>query len=247
MPTLTLIFIVGTFAGVVSGMLGGGSGLVLMPFLLLLGVDPKIATVTTHFGFVGVSFGSLRRFSEEGVLRGQYIIPLLIISIISALVGPQVLLSFDTKEFQKIISILILCCIPLFLLKKNLSAAHRESPLWLKTIGYITLTLIFTLQVAFGAATGVLAIFASVYFLGLSLIETNAILRVPNLLSSVFALVFYALYGNVNYEYGFTLLGAMAIGGYIGSHLAIKGGEKFVRYAFTTFATILATAIIVLG
>ena len=244
MPTFFLIFIVGIFSGVVSGMIGGGSGLVLMPIQLLLGIDPKIATTTTHFGFIGVSLGSLARFNQERAIRHKYIIPLIIISLLSGIIGPYLQFAINGRELQKIISILIIFCVPLFLLRKSVGSTHRESTLLMQAIGYIALILIFTLQVAVGAATGIMAILSSVSFLGLSMIETSAILRFPNLISSVIAIAIYAKHGQVNYEYGGILLIAMVIGGYVGSHIAVKGGEKFVKYAFSVFAIILATVLL---
>ncbi len=244
MPTLCLIFIVGILAGIVSGMIGGGSGLVLVPIQLFLGIDPKIATTTTHFGFVGVSLGSLIRFNKERAVRTQYIIPLIIISLISGIIGPYLQFAINGRDFTKIIGALILFCIPLFLCRKSIGPTQRKFSLGMHTLGYLTLTLIFTLQVAFGAATGIMAIFALAYFFGLSMIETSAILRFPNLISSIIAIVIYAYNGKANYEYGGSLLIGMFIGGYVGSHIAIKGGEKFITYSFAIFASILATVLL---
>ncbi len=46
------LFAVGVVASIVSGLVGGGSGLILTPAQVLLGIDPKIATATKHFGFI---------------------------------------------------------------------------------------------------------------------------------------------------------------------------------------------------
>ena len=244
MNTVIPLFLIGIVAGFVSGMIGGGSGLILVPAQILLGIDPRIATTTTHFGFIGVSLGAMARFNQEREIKGKSIIPLTVIALISGVLGPYLLFSIDAKAFQQILGVLILICVPLFLLKKNLgtSAGHavRVRPI----IGYFSLFVIFTLQVAFGAATGIIAIFALVYFFGLSMIETSAALRLPNLVSSLIGLIIYARHGTVNFGYGFTLLVAMILGGYIGSHVAIKGGNDFVKYLFATLASIVAATLL---
>lgn len=244
MSTILLLFLVGLAAGIISGMIGGGSGLILAPVQVLLGIDPKIATTTTHFGFIGVSLGAMARFNREREIQVPHILPLTILSFISGLLGPYLLLSIDAKVFQQIIGVLILICIPLFLLKNSLGAGKRRSSRATLLIGYLSFFSILTLQVAFGAATGILAIFVLVCFLGLSMIETSAALRLPNLVSSSIGLMVYARHGKVDYEYGLTLLVAMVIGGYLGSHIAIKGGNRFVKHLFALFAAVLAVILL---
>lgn len=244
MNTEISIFLIGVAAGFISGMIGGGSGLVLVPAQILLGIDPRIATTTTHFGFIGVSLGAMARFSREREIRRQFIVPLAAISLISGVLGPYLLFSIDSKAFQRIIGALILTCIPLFLLKKNLGTSKGHPVRVLPIIGYFLLFLIFTLQVAFGAATGIIAIFVLVLFFRLSMIETSAALRLPNLVSSLIGLLIYAQHGSVNFGYGITLLVAMMFGGYIGSHVAIKGGNGLVKYLFASLAALLAATLL---
>ncbi len=244
MTTSVLLFFFGVVASFVSGMIGGGSGLILAPVQVLLGIDPKIATTTTHFGFIGVSLGAMARFKQEKGIRGQSILPLTILALVSGILGPYLQLSLDAKVFQQIMGALILICIPLFLLKNSLGTDKRESSRTKLSIGYLSFFLILSLQVAFGAATGIMAIFVLIYFLGLSMIETNAALRLPNLVSSLIGLMVYANQGQVNYGNGFTLMIATALGGYLGSHYAIKGGNRLVKHLFASFAVLLAVILL---
>ena len=109
----------------------------------------------------------------------------------------------------------------------------------MKSLGFLCYFIILTLQVAFGSGTGVAIIFSLVIFFGFSMIETNATLRVPQLLSSIISLVIFAKNDVIRYDYGFVLLVAMIFGGYVGSHLAIKSGNKFVKYSFLGLAVML--------
>lgn len=244
MTSILLLFVVGIAASFVSGMLGGGSGLVLAPLQILLGIDPKLATTTTHFGFIGVSLGAMARFNRERDIRRQHGVPLTIISLLSGFLGPYLLLSVDPRAFQQIIGALVLLCIPLFLLKSNLGTNKIHASRAKLLSGYLSVFLILTLQVAFGAATGIMAVFVLVYFFGLSMIETSSALRLPNLVSSLVGLMMYARNGKVDYDYGLTLLVAMALGGYLGSHVAIEGGNRFVKQLFALFASVLAVILV---
>jgi uncharacterized membrane protein YfcA len=244
MFTPIVLFVVGVVASVVSGLVGGGSGLILTPVQVLLGIDPKLATTTTHFGFIGVSIGALARFKrEQGVRRGS-VVPLTFLALVSGLLGPFVLLSIEPASFQQMIGGLILLCIPLFVLKENLGADRRSPSTVRQTIGYLLFLIVFVLQVAFGAATGVIAIFILIYFLGLSMLETSAALRVPNLVSSLIGLLVYARYDQIHYTHGIILLVATVLGGYLGSHMAIRGGDRFVKRLFVVFASVLAIILV---
>jgi uncharacterized membrane protein YfcA len=225
-------------------MIGGGSGLILTPAQLLLGIDPRIATTSTHFGFIGVSLGAMARFRREGDIRAEFTLPLTAISLISGLCGPYLLMSIDSSVLQRIVGALILICVPLFLLKGSLGMARGSSSRARLLIGYVVFFLILLLQVAFGAATGVIAIFVLVYFFGLSMIETSAALRLPNLVSSLVGLMVYQSFGQLDFTYGVTLLIAMALGGYLGSHVAIKGGNRLVKGMFCCLAVVLAVLLV---
>jgi uncharacterized membrane protein YfcA len=244
MLTELILFAVGIVASIVSGLIGGGSGLILTPVQVLLSIDPKLATTTTHFGFIGVSLGAMARFKREQGVRRASVAPLTLLALISGLLGPFILLSINPAFFQQIIGGLILLCIPLFVLKGNLGAVQRSPSKLRQVIGYLLFLFILVLQVAFGAATGVIAIFVLVYFLGLSMLETSAALRMPNLVSSLMGLLVYARYEKIHYSHGVILLLATVLGGYLGSHIAIRGGNRFVKNLFVAFASILALSLV---
>lgn len=240
MDTTVFIFLIGIAAGFISGVIGGGSGLVLVPLQILVGIDPRIATTTTHFGFIGNSLGAIARFYREREVNKKYIIPLTILATLSGLLGPYLLLSIEPKFSQQIVAALILVCVPLFLFNKNLGRGNYTSTQLGRIFGYIAILSILTLQVAFGAATGIIAILALIYFFGMSMLEINASLRLPNLVSSLTGLVVYTHYGTVHYGNGLTLFLATLLGGYWGSHVAIKMGNASVKRAFAVFAIVLA-------
>lgn len=73
MITIVFLFLIGIAASFISGMVGGGSGLILAPIQVIFGIDPKIATTTTLFGFIGVSLGAMARFNQEKEIRRQHI------------------------------------------------------------------------------------------------------------------------------------------------------------------------------
>jgi uncharacterized membrane protein YfcA len=237
---LFVVFFVGVAASFMSGIAGGGAGLVMAPLLIFLGVEPKTAVATTTFGAVGVSIGSLSRFRKEKDLRRSYMLPLTLIAVAAGVIGPFLLFATTGDTLKIIIGTIILCIVPLFILKKSIGRERVDVGSIRKGLGYVLYTLMLILQVAFGSGTGIGVIFILVIFFGLTMIETSATLRLPQLLSSVVSLMFYAHGQVLDYAVGAVLLPAMIIGGYLGSHVAIKSGNVAVKWIFAGLAVILA-------
>lgn len=84
-----LYLILGFVGGIPAGM-GMGGGTVTIPLLVLLGgVEQKIAQCANLFSFLPMSFGALKTHAENGLLKTQgvlwVIIPALLLSILGAL------------------------------------------------------------------------------------------------------------------------------------------------------------------
>ncbi len=243
-PHLLLVFLVGLVASFLSGIAGGGAGLITIPLLIFLGIDPKVVAATTTFGGVGLGIGALSRFRQEKNLRREHIKTLTVIAVFAGLLGPFLLLAVDGDMVKTIVGTIILVIVPLFLLKKKIGLQKREVTQKEKVFGYIFYAILLTVQVAFGSGTGIAIIFVLASFFGLTMIETSATLRLPQLVSSVISLFLYAGTGLLNYWYGGALLVAMIIGGYLGSHAAIKSGNGVIKWVVAGMAVVLATVLL---
>jgi len=58
-PILLLTFVVGLVSGLLSGVTGAGGGLIVAPYLMLIGLPPASAVATPKLAGVGVGIGSL--------------------------------------------------------------------------------------------------------------------------------------------------------------------------------------------
>ncbi len=239
------VFFVGLAASFLSGIAGGGAGLITIPLLIFLGIDPKITAATTTFGGLGLGIGALFRFRKEKNLRKQYSKPFTLISIFAGLCGPFILFFLESSWVKIVVGSIILLIVPLFLLKKKIGTEQKETSQRKKIIGYLLYALLLTLQVAFGSGIGIAIIFVLVAFFGLTLIETSATLRLPQLVSSFISLFLYGYQGLLDYRYGIVLMLAMILGGYLGSHVAIKAGNAVIRWVFAAMAAILAVILLI--
>ena len=81
--------------------------------------------------------------------------------------------------------------------------------------------------------------------LGLSLMESVAITKPINLISCVAACSVFFAGGLIDLRVGLPLAGANLLGGWMGAHIAIKQGDKFIRMLFLATVTALAAKLLV--
>jgi len=69
-------------------------------------------------------------------------------------------------------------------------------------------------------------------FFGFTVIDSIATSSIPWFLLSIFSLIIFSINGIVDYTIGIVLFISMLLGGYIGAHVAIKKGNKWVKSLF---------------
>lgn len=84
--TLALVLLAGFAAGFIN-ILAGGGGLLTLPALMLLGMPADVANGTMRVSVLAQSVEAVRSFDRHGRLERGAILPLLVPTVIGALVG----------------------------------------------------------------------------------------------------------------------------------------------------------------
>lgn len=236
-------------ASVMSGMSGGAGGMISVPAAIYLGFPPVTVLASMKFGGLGISLGSFMRFrKEEGLIDKKLALSLSIFAAISALLGSLLLvkLQSDSDFIEKMVGWVILLVLPFMIFKKQLKAkSNRNKPSKLKEyFGYGLLSILVTLQSAMGSGVGLLQYLVLNRFLGLRPSAAVATRRTMQLVVAVVALTVYIKTGLVDYKMGAVLLVSTYIGGYIGSHIAVKKGDDFIEKAIVVISFLMALSLI---
>lgn len=77
-----MVYFSGFLAGFVSGSLGLGAGLVMVPILLQLKVHPRVASATSGFTYFWIASNNFLKLIVEGLLEYNLIIIFSIIGLI---------------------------------------------------------------------------------------------------------------------------------------------------------------------
>ena len=206
----------------------------MTPFLIFIGMTPAQAIATGKFGGIGSTFGSLTAFKGKGLVQKKIVYPLIAITIVASVVAALLIPRIDQVIFQIVIGILMIVMIPTLFI--NFKPTHYlQSSQKRMGVLYATYSVIvfFQATLASGIATFVNLLF--IHGFGLRPLEANATKRAVQGIQSIVVGLLTALQGLVFLWYAIVaVLGAM-IGSFIGSKIAIKGGDTVVKVALACF------------
>jgi uncharacterized membrane protein YfcA len=236
LPLLILSLVSAALGGVINSIAGGGT-LVTFPAIVLLGVPPLVANATSTValwpGAVG-SFWGYRR--QLGNARG-WLLRFALPSLAGGAIGAGLLLQTGAAQFERIVPFLVLGATVLFM-------AHGPVLRWLRLHPHgdavptrmPASVLGFQLAVGvyggyFGAGVGILML-AALGFMGLSNIhQMNGLKNWGGLCMNAVATGMFAVNGIVDWPLALAMAAGGLLGGYGGSRLAQRVGQRAVRRA----------------
>lgn len=245
-PLIVLLLCLMSFiAGFIDSIAGGG-GLILLPSLLIAGIPPQSALGTNKFAATFGTSAALANFIKNKKVIWKIALFGLGFSFLGSVIGTKTILLFDQQTTAKIIIMLLpLTAIVTFLPKKQLKTASSEFssrelyvyiPLLCLVIGFY--------DGFYGPGAGTFFIFGFYFFLGMHLINASAISKVFNLASNLGSFFTFLMAGKVLYGIGIPIAAANVLGGYLGSVVAIRQGQKLIKgFVLTVFMILLLTLI----
>jgi uncharacterized protein len=240
-----LLSLMSFLAGFIDSIAGGG-GLILIPSLLLAGFPPQTALGTNKFAALFGTSTALANFMKSGRVIWRIAGFGLAFSVMGSVIGTKAILYFDQNTTAKIIIMMLpITAMVTFLPKRQLKTSISDfskkdlyfcTPLLCVIVGFY--------DGFFGPGTGTFLIFGFYIFLGLHLINASAISKVFNLASNAGSFVTFAFADKVLYGIGIPIALSNLVGGYLGSILAIKKGQQFIKVSLLIVFGILFMTLI---
>jgi hypothetical protein len=216
-------------AGTVDAVAGGG-GLVTLPALLAAGFPPHLALGTNKGQSVFGAAASLSRFAAAGMVdwrRARLAFPA---ACAGSLAGAGLLLRLSPTLLRPLI-LALLVAVALFLALRRAPprvtarVPPRRAPLAAAAIALV----LGAYDGFFGPGTGTFLILAFASLLGDGLARASGEAKVANFASNLSAFTLFAWRGNVVWAVALPMAAGQFLGGLLGAHLAIRGGDVFVR------------------
>ncbi len=231
LPRLLALMAAAFFAGLMDAIAGGG-GLITVPALLAAGLSPHHALATNKGQSAFGSFAALIRFSRAGMIdwrRGRRTFPL---GFCGSLVGAGLVLLLKPELLRPIVLVLLVAVAAFLALRPPVAHPEGHPPppragLWAAVIALAC----GVYDGFFGPGTGTFLIVGLVGLVGLPLARASAEAKVVNFASNLGAMLVFGLRGMTVWRISLPMAGACLFGGFVGAHLAVKGGDRFVRWA----------------
>ncbi len=227
---LILILFLGVIAGFLNTIAGGGS-LLTMPALIFLGLPPAVANGTNRIALVVQNIVAILNFRKNGYFEWKLSIMLGIPAILGSIFGANVAISLPDHIFNKLLAIVMFMVLGLTIWqpeKKFKSDGEKLSPAR-KIFAIIAFFFIGFYGGFIQAGVGFIIIASLTLITGMSLVKINSV-KVFVILAYMFSSFAIFLYnGQVDWLLGLTLAVGNGVGGWFGSHFAVKKGDQWIR------------------
>lgn len=229
-------------AGYIDSVVGGG-GLIQLPALLIN--LPKFP-VPTLFGtnkiasICGTSMAAFR-YSRRVKFNYRLLITVCIISAAASFAGARAV-SFLNVNILKPLILVVLILIACYTYKRKDLGAHQKASISLqKQIMYgafIALVVGFY-DGFFGPGAGSFLILGFVVLLGFEFIQASAYSKAINTMTNLGAISVFVRQGNFILDVALIMAACNVTGSILGTHTAMKMGNKFVRRLFLAVVTLM--------
>ncbi len=226
-----LLFGIGVLVSFFNSVAGGGSMLSL-PLLLSLGLSGAEANGTNRVGvFLGTA-GAVAGFRGKGLMPQSALLTVLPPALVGGLIGAWAGISLPEEWFRPVLAVvLVLICFSLWRQKERPPEIPGEA---IRPISRSPLALIAYFFIGFyggflQAGVGLLMMAVFSRFSDWGWVRINA-LKVVNTLGFItISLLLYGLSGNIRWDMALWLCLGNAAGGYAGSRLQVKKGDRWVK------------------
>jgi uncharacterized membrane protein YfcA len=232
--TIILLCIIAFFAGLVDAIVGGG-GLIQTPAGLILLPNHSVAQVIGSLkipSFAGTFFAA-RTFLKKIKIPLVRFLLFTSIAFIASFTG-SFCLTLVSNQFMKPVILVVLVCIAFYTFtKKNFGQETKNKQLhfpWYKAA-------LICLMVGFydgfiGPGAGSLLVLAFITWLGFDFLQANAHAKIVNLATNMGSIVLFTLKGSILWPIAIPMALCNAVGGMVGSRLALAKGNQFIRTIF---------------
>jgi uncharacterized membrane protein YfcA len=242
-----LILAAGFIAGIINVMAGGGS-LLTLPVLIFMGLPAAVANGTNRIAITVMSATGTINFHRNGLIDKKMALIFMIPGVAGSIVGANLALTISERVFHIILAIIMIVTICFIIIdpakrwSKNQAEKGISKSKWFAGIIIFFFIGIYGGFIQAGAGFFIIAALTGVF--GLSLTKSNALKLFISGVYVFVSLFVFLYHGEVNIWYGITLAIGMGTGGFVGSHLAVKKGDKIVKIFLVISVIAMATKLL---
>ena len=226
---LVLLFGVGSLAGFINVMAGGGSTITL-PALIFLGLEGSLANGTNRVAILIQNIAAIISFRQEKYSKFKLSLKLAVFTIPGAIAGAIIAVNISDELFQNILAYVLIGVIVSILLRKSNQKKNENER------QYRSSWFIYAAMFAIGFYGGFIQVgvgfmlMASLYHLmRLNLVHVNMHKVFIVFIYTIPALLVFLFTNNVNWKFGLCMAAGNAFGAWWSAKVSVKRGEGVIR------------------
>ncbi|MDX5334110.1 MAG: sulfite exporter TauE/SafE family protein [Gammaproteobacteria bacterium] len=242
------LFVIALVANLFSAFSGGGAGLVQLPALIFLGLPFPVALATHKVASVALGLGATLRHRREGGIDWRFAGFILACGLPGVVLGASIILSVPDRAAEIALGILTSALGIYSILRPSLGQEarrkHRDRRGFL--IGGSVLFLIGALNGSLTSGTG---LFVTLWLIGWFGLDYRAAVTYTLILVGLFwngvGALTLGMLGEIAWDWLPALLLGSLLGGYLGAHLAIKKGNRWIKRGFEVVTLAVGAKLII--
>jgi uncharacterized membrane protein YfcA len=230
---VTAALVAAAFAAGTVDAIAGGGGLVTLPALLAAGLPVPLALGTNKGQSTFGSLSALVSFWRLGAIDRSRVAVSFGFAFVGSLLGASLVAWGVPRRFLRPMVLVLLVVVALVLTLRR-DVARPTEPLPPDASPPRRAALIALVIGAydgfFGPGTGTFVILSYVTWLREAMARASANAKVVNFASNLAALTIFTVHGDVRWRVALPMAAAQFLGGAFGARLAVKRGDRFVRW-----------------
>ena len=223
-PTLTAVAVLTGFIDAIAG----GGGLIMMPALLFTGIPPLQALGTNKLQSMFGTKIAMVNYGRSGLIEWRRNMASVVLVFAGAAAGCLVVQSIEARWLNLIIPVLLMAVALYVLVSPRMTdedAHHRVTSRGYAPIGCA----IGFYDGFFGPGTGTFFTTSLVALRGYGLTKATALTKLLNWTSNIASVALFAWGGHMLWLLGLCMAAGAMLGGWLGSHTAMKFGARLIR------------------
>ena len=243
---IIIIFLVGIGASI-YGTLVGGSSLIIIPLLILMGLPPHTALGTDRVGVTGLLMAGWYKFHQKRLVNYRIGISMVIPALMGSFLGAKIALQINEAALKLIIAGLTVLMVLFMILRPDIGSDRTKE--LVRTYDYLLgalMTFFVGIYAGFyGAMAGTFLFYILLMWFKQTFLESAGTLKIAGFFMNVMAAAVFAMNGAVDYSLGIVLFAGSFIGSFIGAHYSDKLGNVWIRRFFFLIIAIMIAKLII--
>ena len=238
---ISALIISGLAVGFINTLAGGGS-VISLSVLMLMGLPAPVANGTNRIAVTIQTLTAASVFRRKKVLDLRKGTILGIPSAIGSLIGAYIAVDINEAVFEKAFAVIMLIMLIFVFYDPDKFIYGNEKRLKRK-VSWIQMVIFFFIGIYGGfihVGIGYFLLAALMLEVGYDLVRANAVKVLIVLMYMPFSFLVFMWKSDIDWTAGLVMTIGSVIGAYIASHLAVKRGIVFVKWAIVVVTVFMA-------